>query len=288
MKQYIFGRKNVIHIIDLRATLRGLIRAAHLLKNITALGEYILFVGTKRQARSVILEEAGRVAMPYVSDRWLGGTLTNFATVRSRLHRLVELEQMEESGRILFYSKKEIARLRRELHKLHRNLGGIRDMSRLPGALVVVDPGRENIAVREARKLEIPVVGLVDTDTNPELVDIVIPCNDDAFRSIKIVLSRLTDAVIEGKVFWEEKRGIEQKSRADSARAPEAPRQRRTRRRDERPRRRTSAPRAKAAPKAKSPRTGEKPGKAEEKPKADKKTEAGQGAQEAQAEAETT
>lgn len=252
MKPYIFGRKNLIHIIDLRSTLRGLIRGANLLKNIAARGEYILIVGTKRQARSVVLSESQRCTMPYVSDRWLGGTLTNFLTIRSRLNRLDELERMEESGEILYYTKKEIARFRRELHKLHRNLGGIREMAKLPGALVVVDPGREDIAVKEARKLEIPVVGLVDTDTNPELVDIIIPCNDDAFRSISVVLARLVDAILEGKVLWEERRHIDEKARSEVRRTSgdRAPRQRRSRRRDERPRRRTAPRRAENAPKA--------------------------------------
>jgi len=254
MKSYIFGRKNVIHIIDLKSTLRGLIRAANLLKNVVALGRDILYVGTKRQARSVILEEAGRSGMPYVSDRWLGGTLTNFLTIRSRLKRLTELESLEESGKMLLYSKKEVARFRRELHKLHRNLTGIREMAKLPGALVVVDPGRENIAVREAVKLGIPVIGLVDTDTDPGLVDIVIPCNDDAFRSIKIVLMRLTDSVIEGKAIWEERRVIDQKASVERREAARPQKPRRTSRGagQSRGRRSTGQSRGRAAPKKKS------------------------------------
>jgi small subunit ribosomal protein S2 len=284
MKRYIFGHKNVIHIIDLKATLRGIIRAANLVKNIAAQGKSVLLVGTKRQARSVILEEAKRSGMPYVSDRWLGGTLTNFLTIRSRLNRLNELEELEESGRINFYTKKEIARFRRELHKLHRNLSGIREMAKLPGVLVVVDPGREHIAVKEARKLEIPVIGLVDTDTDPELVDIVIPCNDDAFRSISIVLTRMTDSVIEGKTFWEEKRDIDQKARAELRTSTQAPKQRRSRKSTGPPRRRSTAPKPRA--KGKLSGAGVEAEKTENKPEAEtektvepqqeaKKTEAG-------------
>jgi small subunit ribosomal protein S2 len=208
MKNFIFGRRNVIHIIDLRMTLKGLIRGSNLLKNIAAMGEQILFVGTKKQARNAVLEEAKRCAMPHVSDRWLGGTLTNFATIRSRLARLVELEDQEKSGGFELLSKKESARLMHEKKKLVRNLDGIRTMERLPGALVVVDPKKEQIAVREARILGIPVAAIIDTDSDPDTVDICVPANDDAFRSIKILVSHLVDAVMEGKRVFEESAGV--------------------------------------------------------------------------------
>lgn len=269
MKPFICGRKNVIHIIDLKATLRGLIRGGNLARNLAGRGDLILLVGTKRQARSVVVDEAKRCSMPYVANRWLGGTLTNFETIRSRLSRLNELEEMESSGRINLYTKKEVARFRRELHKLQRNLGGIRDMTKLPGVLVVVDPGKEHIAVKEARKLEIPVVGLVDTDTDPELVDIVIPCNDDAFRSIKVLLSRIVDALIEGKALWEEKRVIDEKVRAKAQQVSAKAQKARSERRAAGPRRRTSAPRARSAPRA----GGRKKAPPARKPKAKSKPE---------------
>ncbi len=252
MKQYIFGRKNVIHIIDLRATLRGLIRASNLLKNIAARGEFILFVGTKRQAYSVVEKVATQNGMPYVSDRWLGGTLTNFLTIRSRLKRLNEIEEMETTGHMALLSKKEVSRLRRELHKLQRNLTGIRDMTKLPGALVVIDPGREDIAVKEARKLEIPVIGLVDTDTDPEMVDIVIPCNDDAFRAVSVLLTRMGAAVAEGKKAWDERRVVEEKTQARPAQTGEAQARRRTAKRPTR-RRHTPPPKPKTAEGARTP-----------------------------------
>jgi small subunit ribosomal protein S2 len=265
MKPYIFGRKNVIHIIDLRATLRGLIRAANLLRNIAARGEFILFVGTKRQAYSVVEKVARENGMPYVSDRWLGGALTNFLTIRSRLKRLNEIEEMESSGHMTLLSKKEVSRLRRELHKLRRNLTGIRDMTKLPGAIVVIDPGREDIAVKEARKLEIPVVGLVDTDTDPEMVDIVIPCNDDAFRAVSILLTRLGEAVAEGRKAWDERRVVEEKTRPRPAQTQEAPARRRSARRPTR-RRRTPAPKSGAQNKPRPPKKkDEEPAPAPEK-----------------------
>jgi small subunit ribosomal protein S2 len=204
MKNFIFGRRNVIHIIDLRMTLKGLIRGSNVLKNIATTGEQILLVGTKKQARNAVLEEAKRCTMPYVCDRWLGGTLTNFTTIRSRLARLLELEEQEKSGAFAHLSKKESARLLREKRKLIRNLDGIRTMERLPGALVVVDPKKEQIAVREAKILGIPVVAIIDTDSDPDTVDICIPANDDAFRSIKILVSHLTDAVMEGRRVFDE------------------------------------------------------------------------------------
>ncbi len=199
MASYIFGKRNLIHIIDLKETIKGLIRAHKFLARVTENGEEVLFVGTKRQARECVKEEAKRCGAHYVSERWLGGTLTNFETIHKRLRRLQELEEMEASGTIESLSKKELSQFRREKRKLLRNLEGIRHMAHLPGALVVADTGREYIAVAEARKLRIPVLALIDTDCDPELVDIVVPGNDDAMRSIQIFFSKMADAVLARK-----------------------------------------------------------------------------------------
>ena len=199
MAPYIFGKRNLIHIIDLNETVKGLIRGAHFLRNVAARGEEIVFVGTKRQARSTIEAEARRCEMHYVTERWLGGTLTNFRTILSRVKRLDELEKMEENASLYSYSKKMISALQREKRKIKRNLEGLRKMSRLPGAILIVDPHREKNAVEEAHKLGIPVVGLLDTDSDPEDLDIPIPGNDDAMRSIELVVTKMADAVLEGK-----------------------------------------------------------------------------------------
>ncbi|MEM7263281.1 MAG: 30S ribosomal protein S2 [Planctomycetota bacterium] len=199
MAPYIFGKRNLIHIVDGRETIKGLVRASNFLTQIVASGKEIVFVGTKRQAKTLVGEEAQRSKMHWVSERWLGGTLTNFHTIRSRLKRLEELEGYEADGSILQYSKKRISALRRERRKILRNLEGLRQMKQLPGALVVVDVRREHIAVAEARKMKIPVVALVDTDCDPRLVDLVIPGNDDAFRSIQVVTKILADSIILGK-----------------------------------------------------------------------------------------
>ena len=199
MRPYIYGRRNQIHIIDLKETIRGLIRAKKYLMRVAAQGSLILFVGTKRQASACVQELATEVDMPYCTERWLGGTLTNFRTVRSRLKRLEELESLQESGEIRTYSKKMQSTLMREYRKIYRNLNGIRDMNRLPECLVVVDPGKEKNAVHEARLLDIKVVSLIDTDSDPDLVDLVIPGNDDSLRSIRLVIQQLTDAVKQGK-----------------------------------------------------------------------------------------
>lgn len=199
MLPYIFGKRNGIHIINLKETIRGLIRAYWFLARISK-REQVLFVGTKRQARRIVKEEAERCSMPYCNERWLGGTLTNYSTVHSRLERLAQLEKVEISGEIESYRKKEVATHMREKAKILRNLEGVRTMDRLPGALVVVDPRREVIAVREAAKLGIPVIALIDTDSDPDLVDIAIPGNDDAIRSIGLVMRTLADAVITGRV----------------------------------------------------------------------------------------
>jgi len=199
MQPYIFGKRNLIHIIDIRETVKGILRAKKFLAGVVGKGEGVLFVGTKRQARSAVMETAQRTGMHYVAERWLGGTLTNFRTIRSRLARLEELEAMEAAGMAGQYSKKMIATLTRERRKIHRNLEGIRRMNRLPGAVVVVDVRREHIAAREAKKLHIPIVALIDTDSDPDCVDIPIPGNDDAMRAIELVLGALGDAVEEGK-----------------------------------------------------------------------------------------
>jgi small subunit ribosomal protein S2 len=198
MKAYIFGKRNLIHIIDVKETLRGILLARKFLTKAVSDGKDVVFVGTKRQARKAVEENAGRVGMHWVNDRWLGGTLTNFKEIRKRVGRLDLLEQLEADGKLDQYSKKEGSSLRREMRKIQRNLGGIRKMTRLPGALVVVDQRREIIAVREARKMKIPIICLLDTDSDPDLVDIPIPGNDDAMRAIELVIRHLADAVAEG------------------------------------------------------------------------------------------
>jgi small subunit ribosomal protein S2 len=199
MKPYIYGKRNFIHIIDLKETVKGIVRAKKFLTRLVAEGRDVIFVGTKRQARAAIEQEAKRCGMPYVSYRWLGGTLTNFRTIRSRLSRLQELDQLFTSGEVSQYSKKMIASLDREHRKVKRNLEGIRTMERLPGALLVIDPTRERNAVREAQKLGVPVVALADTEADPDDVSVLIPGNDDAMRAIEIVAKQMADAVIEGK-----------------------------------------------------------------------------------------
>ena len=199
MRPYIYGKRNLIHIIDLKETVRGILRSARYLSKVASQGSLVLFVGTKRQARDLVVANARRCGMPFVDERWLGGCLTNFRTVRGRLKRLEELERLNESGEINTYSKKMIASLNRERRKIHRNLNGIRDMNRLPEALIVIDPRREHNAVAEARKLGVKVVALIDTDCDPDLVDLPIPGNDDSMRAIELVVTRLADAIIEGR-----------------------------------------------------------------------------------------
>ncbi len=199
MRPYIYGRRNLIHIIDVRETVRGLIRARKYLTQVAAGGSLILFVGTKRQAAETIERESSRCGMPYVSDRWLGGTLTNFRTIRSRLARLEELERLRSGEELQSYSKKMQSALNREYRKMFRNLNGMRTMNRLPECLVVIDPRKEHNAVFEARKLGVTTVALIDTDCDPDLVDLPIPGNDDSIRSIELVMHQLADAVLEGK-----------------------------------------------------------------------------------------
>src|SRR5579884_2844519 len=188
MQPYIHGKRNMIHIIDVRETIKGLLRAKKLLTNLVASGKDVLFVGTKRQARHAIQEESRRSGMHYVSERWLGGTLTNFRTIRQRLNRLEELEKLWETGQIETYSKKMKATLQREMDKIKANLEGIRRMERMPGVMFIVDTRREHIAVKEARKLGVPTIALIDTDSDPDLIDLPIPGNDDAMRAIEIVV----------------------------------------------------------------------------------------------------
>lgn len=199
MEPYIHGKRNMIHIIDVRETIKGLLRAKKLMQNTVAQGKDVLFVGTKRQAKHAIEEEARRCGMHYVSERWLGGTLTNFRTIRARLLRLEELEKLWESGQIETYSKKMKATLQREMTKIKSNLEGIRKMERMPGVMFIVDTRREHIAVKEARKLGVTTIALIDTDSDPELIDLPIPGNDDAMRAVEIILHEMSESVIEGK-----------------------------------------------------------------------------------------
>ena len=211
MRPYIYGRRNLIHIIDVKETIRGLMRAKRYLKQVAANGSLVLFVGTKRQAFGPISEVAESCGMPYVNERWLGGTLTNYRTIRSRLQRLEELEALEESGEMASYSKKRQSSLTRERKKIHRNLAGIRDMERLPEALVVIDPGREYNCVREARILGINVVALIDTDSDPDTVDLPIPGNDDSIRSIRLILEHLASSITEGRSLVPEEKPVPKK-----------------------------------------------------------------------------
>lgn len=199
MRPYVYGRRKLIHIIDVRETVRGILRARKYLKQVAAQGSLILFVGTKRQASETIKAQASRCGMPYVSERWLGGTLTNFQVIRSRFARLEELEKIVDTEELLStYSKKMQSSLKREKGKMFKNLDGMRSMNRHPSCLVVVDPRKEKNAVREARKLRIPIVALIDTDSDPDEIDLPIPGNDDSIRSIEIIMTHLADAVLEG------------------------------------------------------------------------------------------
>ncbi|MHC4176128.1 MAG: 30S ribosomal protein S2 [Planctomycetota bacterium] len=199
MRPYIYARRNLIHIIDVRETIRGLLRSRKYLQRVAAGGSLVLFVGTKRQASETIDQQARRCGMPFVSDRWLGGTLTNFRTIRSRLSRLEELEALRASDELATYSKKMQSALNREYRKMYRNLNGIRSMNRLPECLVVIDPRKEKNALREARKLGITTVSLIDTDCDPDEVDLPIPGNDDSIRSIELIAQLLAEAVLAGK-----------------------------------------------------------------------------------------
>jgi small subunit ribosomal protein S2 len=198
MRPFIWGRRNLIHIMDLRETMRGLLRAQNFLMHVAADGHQILWVGTKRQVKGVIRSAGERTGMPIVTERWIGGTLTNFSVIRSRLRRLEELEQLDENGGMQELPKKMQSNLRRERKKIERNLAGIREMTTIPGAVVIVDPAREHNAVKEARRLGVPLVGILDTDCDPSLVDIVIPGNDDALKSVRVLIESLAASVEEG------------------------------------------------------------------------------------------
>src|SRR5499426_2266935 len=234
MKEYIFGERNGIYIIDLGKTVKLFREAEEFVTRLAAEGRTILFVGTKRQAQDVIAEEAQRCGMYFVNERWLGGLLTNFATIQRSLGRLRDLEAMATDGRFDTLSKKEIARNEKERRKLAKNLEGIRGMSRLPDAVFVVDTKKEQIAVDEARKLKIPVIGIVDTNSDPDEVDFVVPGNDDALRAIRLYASRIADAVMAGR---DMKQSIDAESPGEGTpeggddrgrRAPRTPRQPRT------------------------------------------------------------
>jgi small subunit ribosomal protein S2 len=199
MAPFIHGRRGMIHVIDLRETVKGLIRAQNLLFQIASEGQTVLWVGTKRQVKGVVQDAGQRTGMPIVTERWIGGTLTNFSVIRSRLKRLTQLEGIDDKAiEAQKLNKKEVAQIHRELRKITRNLGGIREMDRMPGAMVVVDPSREGNAIREARKMGIVVIGLLDTDCDPDDVDIVIPGNDDALKSVRLLVEELVDSVEAG------------------------------------------------------------------------------------------
>ena len=198
MAPYIYARKNGIHIIDVRETIRGLLRAKKYLAQVAAQGSLVLFVGTKRQASAAVERESLRCHMPFVAERWLGGTLTNFRTVRSRLGRLEEVEKIRSGEEINTYSKKMQAALAREYRKMYRNLNGLRTLNRMPECLVIVDPTKEKNAVKEARALGITTVSLIDTDCDPDLIDLPVPGNDDGIRSIELIMRHLAEAILVG------------------------------------------------------------------------------------------
>ena len=199
MQPYIHGKRHKIHIINLEETIKGLYRATHFLRHLAATGGQILFLGTKKQIRAVVETEAQRAQMPAVTERWIGGTLTNFSTVRERLTRLVELENLESTGSLDKYKKKDQSSMRRDMKKIKRNLEGVRVLHGLPAAMIVIDPRREENAVKEAARMNVPVVCILDTDCDPGYADIVIPANDDAMSSVQLILGHLTEAVIEGR-----------------------------------------------------------------------------------------
>ncbi len=199
MKKYIFGERNGIYIIDLQKTMKGLEEAYHFIKEIALTGQRVLFVGTKRQAQDSIEEEATRADSYFVNQRWLGGMLTNFVTIKKSIEKLKRIETMKEDGTYDVLTKKEVSKLEKEREKLEKFLKGIKDMDDLPGAVFVIDPKKEKIAVNEARKLSIPVVAVVDTNCDPDQVDYVIPGNDDAIRAIKLITSKMADAIQESQ-----------------------------------------------------------------------------------------
>jgi small subunit ribosomal protein S2 len=219
MAPYIFGKRGNIHIIDVKQTLRGVLIAKKLLAELVSSGSDVVFVGTKRQAQKSVEAAAEKCQMHCVSQRWLGGMLTNFRTVRSRLQRLEELEAMEKTGTLEKESKKQASRLKREMRKIFTNLDGVRRMSRLPGCVVVVDAKKEYLALREAKRLGIPTIGILDTDSDPDTVDLAIPANDDSIKAIELILSELADAVAVGKTMMSLKPDISVAAPAKSGRS---------------------------------------------------------------------
>ncbi|HPY36498.1 MAG TPA: 30S ribosomal protein S2 [Clostridia bacterium] len=199
MKEYIFTERNGIYIIDLQKTVKKIEEAYFFIRDLVMNGESILFVGTKKQAQESVEQEAKRCEMFYVNQRWLGGMLTNFKTIQGRIAQLRRIEQMEATGQFSLLPKKEVIKLMAERDKLERNLGGIKEMKKLPGALFIIDPRKEHIAIMEARNLGIPIVAIVDTNCDPDEVDYVIPGNDDAIRAVKLLSSKIADAVLEGR-----------------------------------------------------------------------------------------
>lgn len=221
MARFIFTERNGIYIIDLQKTVKKVEEAYAFLREVAANGQPVLFVGTKKQAQNSIKEEALRCNMFYVNERWLGGMLTNFRTIQTRIARLKELEAMFEDGSTSQYTKKEVILMQRELEKLEKNLGGIKDMKKLPGAIFIIDSKKEEIAVSEARKLHIPVVATVDTNCDPDLIDFPIPANDDAIRAVKLLASKMADAVLEGRQGQQEEEAAEAAESAENEEAAE-------------------------------------------------------------------
>jgi small subunit ribosomal protein S2 len=224
MKPFIFGERSGIYIIDLGKTVKHFKDAEEFVRQLATEGKTVLFVGTKRQAQDVIAEEATRCGMYYVNERWLGGLLTNFTTIQRSIGRLRDLEAMATDGRYEFMPKKEIARAEKEKRKLQKNLEGIRNMGRLPDALFIVDTRKEKIAVDEARKLKIPVIGIVDTNCDPDEVDFVIPGNDDALRSIRLFAARVADSIVDSRSMRESALAEQERAEAEAAAAEEASR----------------------------------------------------------------
>ncbi len=228
MKKYIFGQRNGIYIIDLQKTVKMFAEAYNFVKDLSAKGETILFVGTKKQAQDVVVDEALRSQSFYVNQRWLGGMLTNFTTIKQGIGKLKKIEKMKEDGTYDLLTKKEVAKYEMERMRLDKNLSGVKDMGRLPGAIFIIDPKKESIAIAEARKLSIPIVALVDTNCDPDDVDYVIPGNDDAIRSIKLIASKIAEAALEGKSILNktaldsaEKKAIEEKKVAEEQQVKE-------------------------------------------------------------------
>jgi len=220
MAPYIFVKRGNIHIIDVKKTLRGMLVAKKLLAEVASTGKDVVFVGTKRQAQKAVETAAEKCGMHYVSQRWLGGMLTNFRTIRTRLQRLEQLEAMDEDGTLDSESKKQASRLKREMRKIKSNLQGVRNMSRLPGAVIVVDAKKEYLALREAKKLGVVTVGLLDTDSDPDTVDVAIPANDDSIRAVDLILSELADAVAIGKTMVAARQEPVQRSRRVRSKRP--------------------------------------------------------------------